>query len=127
MTSVKIDQNELPEYVVRSTIVHPYDSAAGIGIFPVIPAGRHPKLRVESARLVSIDPKVSAENTADLKKGDGTVVVADLDSGTADYAIVEGNVIPGITIERNDALNLVVGAAGKSFVGLLFIDIVSID
>ena len=125
--SIKMDQDELPEYLVRSTIVFPYNTASLAANETVLAAGHHPKLRVVNCKTMLIDPGCSVESTADLKLGDATVVVADIDSGTTDYAIVTCTVTPDNEVERNEALVLVPAATGTSHVGILFIDVESVD
>lgn len=128
MTSVKIDQDELPEYLVRAPIVKIIETADGVDRFELLAPGHHPKLRVTDCRIVSLDPAVSVQMQAVLELGDGTDIYTALNTGTTDYEVVDGTrATTDNIVERHEGLYLNVTAAGTAALVLLVANTESIN
>lgn len=124
--SIKMDQDELPEYVVVGTVQHGFKTADAPGKTTLLAAGHHPKLRITKAN-VTLLAAATTQATAVIELGsDGTDLVTGLDTGTS-AATVAGTVVDGLTVARNDAVVLNVATSGATVVALFDCQFESVD
>jgi len=124
--SIKMDQDELPEYMVVGSVHHGFKTADAPGKTTLLAAGHHPKLRIVKAD-VTLLAEATTQATAQIELGsDGTDLVTGLDTGTA-VATVAGTVVPGLTVPRNDAVVLNVLTSGATVAALFDCQFESVD
>lgn|GEM_PF-6509064 len=126
MTISKVEQNELPEYLVVGTVIKGYKTADGTGSITLLAAGHHPKIRIVRAGVTLLAG--AAQVQATITKGDGTTtLVSGLNSGTTSGVTTEGTVDASKYLDRYDSLLLVPSAAGTTVTALFWAQLESID
>ena len=126
MTISKLDQNELPEFLVHGACIKFYKTADGTTNITLLAAGHHPKLRITRAEICLYTGAVQSQQT--ITKGDGTTtLVSGLNSGTTAGTYVAGTPVAGAYLDRNDALLLVTSAAGTTVLSMIVVEWESID
>jgi len=125
MSVSKVDQNELPEYLVPFTLVF-YGTIAGATAVTVLAAaGHHPKCRLVRGQIYSVAYSTAADTIA-IEDGGGTDAATATQSTTANTATAL-TLVQDQYFDRNEAICIsrTVGNAGNAI--LVEVQFESID
>lgn len=105
MSSVKIDQDELPEHVSLLSFTHFATVAGAVGTTVLAAPGHHPKCRLTYVSVLSLAYNAVPDQYV-VEDGDGVdASVAATQSATVNTP-VDGVLIAGQVFERNEAIVL---------------------
>ena len=103
MTLSKVDQNELPEYLVPFTLVHMATIAGATGQTVLAAPGHHPKCRLVKVTVTS-EAYANVPDQYVIEDGDGNdASLAAVQSATVNTP-VNGVLIAGQYFDRNEAI-----------------------
>jgi len=102
MTLSKVDQNELPEYLVPFSVVYMATVAGATGQVVLVAPGHHPKCRLVKAVITSEAYSTAADVYA-IEDGDGNDAATGTQSATVNTPVTM-TLVPGQYFDRNEAI-----------------------
>ena len=116
MTSVKIDQDELPEHYSLLSFIHFATVGGATGATILAHPGHHPKCRLTYASVLSLAYSTTPDQFV-VEDGDGNDATEAVVQSATVNTPVDGTLIEGQVFERNEAIAInrtVVGNAANA-------------